>query len=106
MFYLLVACNDEQIITGSGYTFFAPTNWAFVRMLPQDISDPFFVDAKLRHDVLLHHFVRRSLTKDDLLTKSELIMADEKSSTLTHNAPNGMTKFSSDKLIVNQYLSD
>ncbi|KAK4023062.1 hypothetical protein OUZ56_008497 [Daphnia magna] len=75
--------------TGSGYTFFAPTNWAFVRMLPQDISDPFFVDSKLRHDVLLHHFVRRSLTKDDLLTKSELIMADEKSSTLTHNASNG-----------------
>ncbi|XP_057377722.1 uncharacterized protein LOC130699384 [Daphnia carinata] len=75
--------------TGSGYTFFAPTNWAFVRMLPQDISDPFFVDAQLRQNVLLHHFVRSSLTQDGLLSKSELIMADGKPSTLTHNAANG-----------------
>lgn len=95
LFYLNV---KEEIVTGSGHTFFAPTNWAFVLMVPQDISDPFFVDAKLRQNVILHHFVRQSLTTDDLLKKSELLMADEKPSTLTRSGANGT--LSTDKLII------
>lgn len=55
-------------------------------MLPQDIADPFFVDAQLRKNALLHHFVGRSLTKDDLFLNNELIMADQKPSTLTRIA--------------------
>ena len=69
-----------------GYTFFAPTNWAFVRMMPQDIADPFHVDTELRTTVLLHHFVRQKLSTGDLLKKTELMMADKKPSTLTRSS--------------------
>ncbi|XP_046437089.1 uncharacterized protein LOC124188487 isoform X2 [Daphnia pulex] len=74
-----------QNLSGTQFTFFAPTNWAFVRVMPMDIADPFYVDSKLRQDVFLHHFVQRSLTKDDLLNNSEIVMADQKPSTLTNS---------------------
>lgn len=76
--------------TGNGVTFFAPTNWAFIKMLPQDIADPFSVDDELRETVLLHHFVQNSLTPNDLLKAQELIMADQKPSTLTRIANSGV----------------
>ena len=85
-------------IVGTQFTFFAPTNWAFVRVMPMDVADPFFVDSKLRQDVFLHHFVQRSMTKDDLLNNSELVMADQKPSSLTHSGPNGT--FSSSLIVI------
>lgn len=81
--------SPTMIIAGTQFTFFAPTNWAFVRVMPMDIADPFYVDSKLRQDVFLHHFVQRSLTKDDLLNNSEIVMADQKPSTLTNSGSKG-----------------
>lgn len=75
-----------KTLTGTQFTFFAPTNWAFVRVMPMDIADPFFVDSKLRQDVFLHHFVKGSVSKDNLLNNSELMMADQKPSTLTRDS--------------------
>lgn len=66
-----------------GYTFFAPKNWAFIRMLPQDVADPFHVDSELRNSVLLHHFANRKLSPNDLKTSSEVLMADGKPSKLS-----------------------
>ena len=51
-------------------------------MLPQDVADPFHVDSELRNSVLLHHFVKRKLSPNDLETSSELLMADGKPSKL------------------------
>ena len=54
--------------------------------MPMDIAVPFFVDSKLRQDVFLHHFVQGSVSKDNLLNNSELMMADQKPSTLTRDS--------------------
>ncbi len=54
-----------------GYTFFAPTNMAFVKMLPQDVVDPFFVDSQLRTNLLLHHFSLYKRTADELFEASK-----------------------------------
>ena len=83
---LLQYYNLLFIHIDKGYTFFAPTNWAFVRMMPQDIADPFYVDTELRTTVLLHHFVRQKLSADDLLKTTELMMADKKPSNLTRSS--------------------
>lgn len=66
-----------------GYTFFAPTNWAFARILPQDIADPFLVDIQFRTKVLLHHFALQNLTTEfwesiDSLNLLILTMASNK----------------------------
>ena len=69
------------------YTFLAPTSTAFIRAIPQDIANPFSYDKQLRHNVLLRHFVRRSLTKEDLeaATLTELTMADNTLFKMKHN---------------------
>ena len=69
------------------YTFFAPTSWSFVAAVPQDIGNPFVYDSKLRHDVLLRHFVHRNLTREHLQIDNltELTMIDNTTFTLTHS---------------------
>ena len=68
------------------YTFLAPTSSAFLLAVPQDIANPFSYDKQLRHNVLLRHFIRRQLTKDDFEAKSliELTMADNTLFKLEH----------------------
>ena len=68
------------------YTFFAPVSSSFSMTVPADAADPFFYDKQLRHDVLLRHFVRRQLTKDDLFAESlhELTMADNTQFKMEH----------------------
>ena len=69
------------------YTFLAPQNFAFARVLPQDTVDPFYVDKELRHQTLLHHFVRKRITKEELSKLTgQLVMADGKPSTITRTA--------------------
>ena len=56
-------------------------------MVPQDVANPFYYDNKLRHDVLLRHFVRSQLNKIDLEAESlsELVMADNSKFELEHH---------------------
>ena len=69
------------------YTFLAPTSIAFTLAVPADTSDPFYYDNQLRRNVLLRHFVRRSLGKKEIedvgLTK--LTMADNTQFKLKHS---------------------
>lgn len=44
---------------------------AFVKMVPQDVTDPFFVDSQLRTNLLLHHFSLYKRTADNLLEASK-----------------------------------
>ena len=68
------------------YTFFAPVSSSFSMAVPADAVDPFSYDKQLRHNVLLRHFIRRQLTKDDFEAKSliELTMADNTLFKLEH----------------------
>jgi len=52
-------------------------------MLPQDVADPFFVDPEFRRQVLLRHFTRQNLSKEDLAKLSSLTMVDSSTATLT-----------------------
>jgi uncharacterized surface protein with fasciclin (FAS1) repeats len=64
----------------------APTSEAFYNAIPQDIANPFYYDNQLRRDVLLRHFVRRSLDMKDLknVRLIELKMADNTHFKLEH----------------------
>jgi hypothetical protein len=62
-------------------------------VIPQDIANPFSYDKQLRTNVLLRHFIRRSLAKEDLeaANLTELTMADNTLFKLEHNK--GQTKY-------------
>ena len=56
-------------------------------MLPADAANPVYYDNQLRRNVLLRHFVRRSLGKKEIkdVDLTELIMADNTQFKLKHN---------------------
>lgn len=53
-------------------------------MRPADVGDPYY-DPDLRLGVLLRHFVRRRLTKEELVKSTSLTMANGEIYQLTHD---------------------
>ena len=71
--------------------FFAPTISAIHRALLMDAADPFYSDGEFRKEILLRHFARQSVIKEDLKKLAELKMADGKRDKVTRRR--GFQKF-------------
>lgn len=84
--YWIISC----VIDGkkAAYTFFFPTSFSFMRQLPQDVADPFFLDEEFRRSVFLRHVVRQSIAPKDLEKLNKLVMADSKEAVITREAGN------------------
>lgn len=67
---------------------FVPTNAAFMKLMVQDVADPFTIDEEFRNDVLLNHFVRQRIYDVDLVNNRTLRMANNQTVTITRTASN------------------
>jgi hypothetical protein len=78
IFFLLI---EGKVIP---YAFFAPTAWAFITTIPNNVGDLFIHDAELRLNVLLRHFATNF--SDNLLLESvkTIPMADGQEAKLRH----------------------
>jgi len=90
--YLDLSYNDLSLDLPSGfnlkdentsYTFFAPSNGAIRSVLRQDVANPFYANDRFRNNVLLAHFVRRRLSKEELRHQSVLTMANNQTAVIT-----------------------
>ena len=83
LIYSYIQHIKVERLLGEGYTFFAPTNKAIERLLPQDTVDPFYIDSNFRTNVFLHHFATQRLTpkffndiSQNKLVSEMLVMGD------------------------------
>ena len=75
--------NPHVTDENTSYTFFAPSNGAIRSVLRQDVANPFYANDRFRNNVLLAHFVRRRLSKEELRHQSVLTMANNQTAVIT-----------------------